>query len=187
MSAIAFQPLTDAQLVTLYQQTHNEGCISELYRRYHPRIYRYCRSIIKDHDAALDISQDVFILLVEKMHHLRNPLTFASWLFRIARNESLDYCKYHYRHTVAYQQEKHDRPIDSFEEEAAIEKEEMLCALEQLLNDTDEDTRTLLQLKYLENYSIEDLESLYAIGESAVKMRLARARRRVLMSQRRRA
>lgn len=179
--------LTDAQLVITFQESRDERCIGELYRRYHNRIYQYCRSIIRDHDAALDISQDVFVLMVEKLNGLRNAETFAAWLFRIARNESLDHCKAGRKYTVAYEQQYHDRPADPGEEEAAREKEQLLSSLEELLSDIDDDTSKLLRLKYLENFSIEQLESHYAIGESAVKMRLARARRRIQMHPRLRA
>lgn len=57
------------------------------YRRYADRIYTYCRSLLRDPDAAADAVHDTFIAAREHAGQLRNPARLRSWLYAIARNE----------------------------------------------------------------------------------------------------
>ena len=57
------------------------------YRRYADRIYTYCRSLLRDPDAAADAVHDTFIAAREHAGQLRDPDRLRSWLYAIARNE----------------------------------------------------------------------------------------------------
>jgi len=58
-----------------------------VYRRYADRIYTYCRSLLRDPDAAADAVHDTFIAAREHAGQLRDPDRLRSWLYAIARNE----------------------------------------------------------------------------------------------------
>ena len=62
---------------------------------------------------------------------------------------------------------------------AAEEKEQLLLALSKAMADMDDDSRALLLEKYEDGLPIVEMQSRYGISESAVKMRLSRARKRV--------
>ena len=170
---------TDAQLVLSYQQNNDSAAFGALYNRYYEKIFRYCLSILKDRDAALDLTQEVFLKAAEHLTRLKNPVTFAAWLFRIAHNECMDRCKEGGRTTAfpeSLQNNLQEEPVDT---EDLMAREHRFSAMEELMQELGEDARMMLQLKYLQHYSIQDLQEKYQLSESAVKMRLARARNRI--------
>lgn len=66
---------------------------SDLFGRYLRRVYLWCHRYVRDHERALDMSQDVFLLAYRKLPTFHGQGTFASWLFAIARNRCLNELK----------------------------------------------------------------------------------------------
>ena len=60
---------------------------AELYDQYFPKVFAYVYGRVQHKEASLDIVSDVFEKAYVKMHGLRSPDAFSSWLFTIARNE----------------------------------------------------------------------------------------------------
>lgn len=171
--------LSYVELVNAYQQTKDNNAFAALYNLYYEKTYRYCLSICSDRESALDLTQEVFLKAAKNLDRLKNPVTFPSWLFRIAHNESIDYCREKSKTTpfpVVLQDQLSDRNEDPEQQQ---ERERLFEAMNLLMEELGEDARTMLQLKYLQQYSIQDLQKKYQLSESAVKMRLSRARHRI--------
>lgn len=66
---------------------------SDLVRRYTLRISGFVRPIIAQPSAVEDVVQMVFIKMVRRLTLLRDPVTFESWLFALARNTALDFIR----------------------------------------------------------------------------------------------
>ena len=66
---------------------------SELVRRYTARISGFVRPIISQPSAVEDVVQTVFIKMIRRLTLLRDPVTFESWLFALARNTALDFIR----------------------------------------------------------------------------------------------
>lgn len=168
---------TDTELVTAFQVKHDAHAYTELYNRYYSKVERYCIKALTDLPSAKDAAQDVFLKVFEKLTTLQKPDRWRAWLFSIARNVVLNTHKKNARKRV--------KAIDDFilvadentELEALREKERKLIALPQLLEMPD--TR-ILKMKYVEGRTIEQLSRDMQLNKSAVKMRLLRARHRVI-------
>jgi len=80
--------LDDAAVVAAMAAGEPAG-LDTAYRRYADRLHSYARSIVGDHDTAGDVVQDTFLLAQERVRQLRDPSRLGSWLYAIARNESL--------------------------------------------------------------------------------------------------
>lgn len=172
-------PLSDAQLAELFQQTKDNQYFGELYQRYYPKIYYYCLSITKEQEAAFDLTQEVFIKAAEHIDRLKFPVTFPAWLFRIAHNESVDHCKARGRRQFLDIDARFDLGEEPVNEESFWERERQYEAIDELMTQLGEESQLMLRLKYLENHSIHDLQQRFHLSESAVKMRLSRARNRI--------
>lgn len=61
----------------------------ELLGRYQRRIYVWCLRMVRDHDQALDLAQDVQLSAYRALGSFRSSSRFSSWLFAIARNRCL--------------------------------------------------------------------------------------------------
>jgi RNA polymerase sigma-70 factor (ECF subfamily) len=65
---------------------------AQLYEEYFSKIYRYVYLRLGNQDEAEDLTQHVFVKALEAMGHYKwRNLPFASWLFRIAHNQVIDY------------------------------------------------------------------------------------------------
>ena len=174
----SLRDLPVAQLVKAYQQEHQPLLLSELYRRYFDRVHSYCLSLSKNQEVALDLTQDVFLKITEHLDELRNPELFSAWIFRIARNRFINYVKASAQSAQMLASAVED--VDDPEErESAMEREVLFQKIQGVLDQIPEIDRELLVAKYFYKESIHHLEVKYGLSESAIKMRLSRARQRV--------
>lgn len=172
--------ISNARLVSSFQQEQNPTALAVLYQRYHGKVLQYCYTHVKDRVAAEDITQDIFVRVAEKMNRLREPQAFVSWLFRIAHNECIDYLTTQAKHGSLPADDRYDLAEDEIDYEALLAEDRQYEAVAELLGQLPEESRCFLQQKYLEGVSIIDLQKRYGLNESAVKMRLARARAKMV-------
>ena len=88
LSAIAIQ-LSDHELVTA-AQGGDRGALDQLLRRHYDRVHAVCRRITGREADAADATQDAMIAIVRNLPRFDERSTFATWIYRIATNASLD-------------------------------------------------------------------------------------------------
>ncbi len=165
---------TDEFLVLAYQEKKDPLIFGQLYSIYFQRIYKYICKITADKDLSFDLTQDVFILAAAKLDTLNKPITFQLWLFRIARNTSLQYIK----------KQKNHLDFDSFEygveeEGFDVDKEAYLDLVEQSIHQLTPDEQYIIKKRYYEDVSILELCKELHLGESALKMKILRLRQKL--------
>src|SRR3712207_3114160 len=79
----------DAELVTRAIAGREEG-FAELVRRYQRPIAAYVYRMVGDYDAALDLTQEVFIKVYGSLARYRPEFKFSTWIYRIAHNAAID-------------------------------------------------------------------------------------------------
>lgn len=57
-----------------------------LYKRYHPRMYMFCKGILHDEDKAKDLVQECFIVFWEHRTQINAPEAISVYLFRIMKH-----------------------------------------------------------------------------------------------------
>ena len=67
----------------------DSGAFSVLYERYHARLYRYCRSILRSDADAHDAVQSTFTRALDALRQDQRDAPVRPWLFRIAHNEAI--------------------------------------------------------------------------------------------------
>ncbi len=83
------QDATTAELVLAAQ----DGCrdsYGELADRFGRMIYAVCRQRLRDDSEAQEVSQEVLIKALEKLHQLKEPAAFAGWVRSIAVRQSIN-------------------------------------------------------------------------------------------------
>lgn len=171
--------LTDEQLVVEFKQTRNNEIFGEIYNRYYKKVYNTCLGYTKSKDAAFDLVQDIMLKIIDKLPSLDNGNLLGLWIHRVASN----YCADNYKKTKRFSMESLEDRFDIASEETDMEalaaKEVLFDKMENLLADFDEETLSLLRLKYQEGNSIKELEVKLNLSASAIKMRLKRGRNKI--------
>ncbi|MCB0632733.1 MAG: RNA polymerase sigma factor, partial [Lewinella sp.] len=129
---------------------------------------------------ASDMVQEIFLKVLEKINTLKDPDLWVAWLFRIAHNKVINLHKKQSLHRMDALQEGMPEPRTENEIAEKLEIERKLSALPELLQEMPDQQAKVLRLKYLDGQSIETLCEELHIKESAVKMRLLRARTQIV-------
>ncbi|HYJ45005.1 MAG TPA: sigma-70 family RNA polymerase sigma factor, partial [Pyrinomonadaceae bacterium] len=84
--------IADCDLVTRAIGGREEG-FEELARRYQRPIAAYVYRMVGDYDAALDLTQEVFIKVYNSLSRYRPEFKFSTWIYKIARNSAVDHLR----------------------------------------------------------------------------------------------
>ena len=182
LAALRLTDTTDDELLELYRATRDERYFAELYRRYGPKVYARCLTLLSDEHEAHDAAQEVFVRVLRKLGSFRGESAFGTWLYRVASNHCLDRLRRRAR--------RRERPteaeiLEPMAEHAAEEAtgddwlaRQTPAAIEYILARLSEADRRVLLLMYMEELSVEGIAETLDLKSSAVKMRLKRARDR---------
>ena len=84
--------LTDAELIAAFKDGV-ESAFNELVRRYQEKVYWMIRRIVRNHDDASDLAQDVFVKAYHSLKDFRGEAGLYTWLYRIGTNLSLNHLR----------------------------------------------------------------------------------------------
>lgn len=168
-----FNKLSDEQLVFLYLENQSNFYFEQLYDRYADKIYRKCLSFVKDEPKAEDYTHDIFMKLVLNLASYKETAKFSTWLYAITYNYCIDQTRIAKKINEKPMEEFFDLVDDDDEAELAeMEANRLRKALQQIVPED----KSLLMMKYQDEMSIKEISGNLDISESAVKMRLLRAK-----------
>jgi RNA polymerase sigma-70 factor, ECF subfamily len=84
--------LSDEELLTrarLLSGAERDTLVNELFARHYERVSRWCLRFTGDQERAADLAQDVFLKAHRHLDSFKGASRFSTWLYSIARNESL--------------------------------------------------------------------------------------------------
>ncbi|GAA4460277.1 RNA polymerase sigma factor [Nibrella saemangeumensis] len=145
----------------------------KLYNTYVKQVYRQCLSFTKDSSQAQDFTHDIFLKIFTGLPNFQYRSALSTWLFAVTRNHCIDQLHAAHRSALSSLTEEVDCPEPESEEE-------YFTRLQQLLNELPLSEVQLLRCKYEEKQSIKEIADRLGLKESAVKMRLKRAKAKVL-------
>ena len=175
--------LSDEALVKLIITSHDPLLFKVLYERYVFTVFNKCLSFSKNNQEAEDICQDIFIKLLIKIKSFKGDSRFSTWMYSFTYNHCVNY--YHRNKFKKY--EKNILNIEQMDDEVPVQASddglEELLKLKKLkiaMGLIPNEDKEILILKYQDFKSIKDLMKLHNAGESAIKMRLKRAKEKLL-------
>jgi RNA polymerase sigma-70 factor (ECF subfamily) len=175
--------LSDEELIEGIIRTNDSHLFSQLYDRYVKVVYNKCLGFSKSKEEAEDLTHDIFLKLFVKLRSFKGNSKFSTWLYSFTYNHCVNYVQ------RDSEKKKPKVPIDSYLEKFTDDeipddsifslKSEKLKKVLELIDVND---KVVLLLKYQDDMSIKEIQETLGIGESAVKMRLKRAKERVLIT-----
>ena len=175
--------LTDEVLVELIVSSKDPVLFKVLYERYIFKVFNTCLSFSNNNQEAEDICQDIFLKLLDKIHTFNGTSKFSTWLYSFTYNHCVNY----FHRNKFNKFEKITSNIEQMCDEVIVQSsdEDLIQMLKlEKLNEALElipfEDKQILMLKYHEFKSVKDLMDLHNAGESAIKMRLKRAKEKLL-------
>ena len=178
--------LIDPKIIERAQQGDEEA-FTEIIRAYRKRILGTVYRMISRGDDVEDVGQEVFSRLYDSLQQLRAPQVFEPWLYRLTINACYDYLRRKRREVdvrMADLSEEQVVAVDAaLSGRKALEEDRKQGARELLgvlLDRVSPEDRMLLVLKEIQGLSLKELSEVYKVNTNALKVRLFRARKRVL-------
>lgn len=154
----------------------------DLFERYADGIYTLGVRILRDRHLAEDLVQDTFVKVLRGTAPYSGEGSLAGWVYRIGYNQALDTLR-----------KRRETPLDATAPEIWVTQTdssaetramagELARALDAAILELPETLRSAFVLRDVEELSTKEVAEVLEIGESAVKMRLSRAREQLRIS-----
>jgi RNA polymerase sigma-70 factor (ECF subfamily) len=168
-------------------QKGDTAAFNQIAGAYRRRIMGTISRLIGRPEDVEDIAQEVFIRLYYSLDQLRAPEVFEPWLYRLTINACYDYLRRNKRRMESRMADLSEQQVMIADADAGSrfqneenERSRVRETVNSLLSSVSEEDRMLLTLKEVEGLSLKELEKIYHVNENALKVRLFRARQRVL-------
>ena len=173
--------LSDEDLVKDIVKTNDTLLFEILYDRYAKLVYNKCFGFAKDKDEAKDLTQDVFLKLFVKLASFKGQSKFSTWLYAFTYNHCVNYVTRNTEKKIERDSvEVRDIENISFDENEYSFHDMKVDKLKTALSKIAPEEKMILLMKYQDYLSIKDIVDVFNISESAVKMRLKRAKEKLI-------
>lgn len=167
------------------------AAFNQMVNAYRRRILGTISRLIGRPEDVEDVAQEVFVRLYFSLGQLRTAEVFEPWLYRLTVNASYDYLRKSRRRMEFRMADLSEQQVMMADAQAGsrardedTERRRVADTVNSLLGAVSEEDRILLTLKEVEGLSLKELEKIYHVNENALKVRLFRARQRVLKNMR---
>jgi RNA polymerase sigma-70 factor (ECF subfamily) len=156
----------------------DRGAFIGLVERYQRPVYNAALWILRRPEDAGDVTQTVFLKVIERLDEYDPRFRFFSWLYRIAVNEALDVHRRNGREEPLA--EDADFPdADGAGPESRLSRAQDSERLSRGLRRLSTGDRTVLTLRHFSDLSYEEIAQILGVDEKTVKSRLFEARKRL--------
>jgi RNA polymerase sigma-70 factor (ECF subfamily) len=174
-------------------QAHDEMAFADIVERYQAKVFSIIYGILRNHNDAEDIAQQVFSKTYFAIHSFDSRSSLLTWIYRITVNECYDYLRKRRARRVVYESDF------SVEEARCLETAETVVdpsarvdhqvldrdLVVKLLSKVPEQARTLMLLREVEGHSLEELAAMTGLKQNTIKVILFRTRQKLLQAARR--
>jgi len=165
----------------------DDAAFGRVVAAYRKRVLGTIARLIGQPDDVEDVGQEVFVRVYYSLRRLRTPEVFEPWLYRMTVNAAYDYLRRRKRRAERRMSDLSEQQMLTADASLGMvqDVEERYRTgirerLDELLDGVSDEDRILLLLKEVEGLSLKELEEVYHVNANALKVRLFRARQRVL-------
>ncbi len=171
--------LDDKELLELYHSGQKERMFNELVRRYQKRIYWVARRMVKRHEDADDIAQDVFVKAYTALANFRGDSNIYTWLYRIAVNLSINH--------IRKQKVRKAVDIDDYlpflskdaEQASGMMRQENISLIEEAITLLPDKQRAVFIMRYYDEMPYEQISAILGTSVGGLKANFHHAVKKV--------
>ncbi|MBI4892153.1 MAG: sigma-70 family RNA polymerase sigma factor [Acidobacteria bacterium] len=189
-SRVEYRKTEEAELVRRVQ-ARDELAFREIVDRYQSKVFSIIFGILRNRNDAEDIAQQVFTKIYFSIGNFDFRSSLLTWVYKITVNECYDYLRKKKVRKLVYESDFTDEDSVGMERsepdrtapiDTALARRDLVV---KLLAKVSEEDRNLMMLKEVEGHSVEELAQMTGMNENTVKVKLFRARQKLLKAAQR--
>jgi RNA polymerase sigma-70 factor (ECF subfamily) len=174
-------------------QSGDETAFQEIVEKYQSKVFSIIHGIVRQRNDVEDIAQQVFSKVYFSIKNFDFRSSLITWIYKITVNECFDYLRKKKVRKLVYESDLSEdevRRVENIEPagDRAPRNDQRLASQDyivKLLAKVSEEERTLMMLKEVEGYSVEELSGLTHMNENTIKVKLFRARQKLVKAAQR--
>jgi RNA polymerase sigma-70 factor, ECF subfamily len=184
---------TDEAALVRRVQARDEMAFREIVERYQAKVFSIIYGILRNRNDAEDIAQQVFAKIYFSIGNFDFRSSLLTWIYKITVNECYDYLRKKRVRKLVYESDfssddtlrmEHSEPAT--DQTPAVDQQLALSDLIlKLLSKISEEDRSLILLKEVEGHSVEELSEMTGMNENTIKVKLFRARQKLMKAAQR--
>ncbi len=165
----------------------DQDAFAQLVKTYETQVYNLCLRMVGNQEDAKDLAQESFIKAWRGLQFYKFESAFSTWLYRLTSNVCIDFLrKQKRRPVVSMTMQEEEETLTELEvpdsaplPEAQVLYLEQKQAIAAAMNQLEEEFRTVLTLRVIEDLPYEEIAEILDLKIGTVKSRLARARNKL--------
>lgn len=156
-----------------FGKKEKEDLYDFIWNNYKKKVSFYISNIIPyNHPYFEDLLQEVMIKIHKNLHTFNPLYSFKAWVYKIARNHSLDYLKNKQNtlHSSDGLDNADDMKINNPEEIIILDS--MLNQIDQFINSLESKDREIAYLRFYEDIRYKDISEIVNMNTNTVKSRV---------------
>ena len=174
-------------------QARDEMAFREVVDRYQTKVFSIIYGILRNHNDAEDIAQQVFSKVYFSIRNFDFRSSLLTWIYKITVNECYDYLRKKRVRKLVYESDFSEEDATRMEaSDPAIDpstpmdrKLAQQDLVNKLLEKVSAEDRSLILLKEVEGHSVEELAAMTGLNENTIKVKLFRTRQKLLKAAQR--
>jgi RNA polymerase sigma-70 factor (ECF subfamily) len=184
---------TPEGLLVQRAQSGDEAAFREIVERYQSKVFSIIHGIVRQRNDVEDIAQQVFAKIYLSVRNFDFRSSLITWIYKITVNECFDYLRKRKVRKLVYESDLSEDEVRRVENsEPSVDRtapaDTSLAQRDyvvKLLARVSEEERSLLMMKEVEGYSVEELAAKTGMNENTIKVKLFRARQKLVKAAQR--
>ena len=174
-------------------QAKDEMAFKEIVERYQTKVFSIIYGILRNHNDAEDIAQQVFAKIYFSIGNFDFRSSLLTWIYKITVNECYDYLRKKRVRKLVYESDFSEE--DSLQMENSQTAKDLTAPIDEtlerrdllvkLLSKISEEDRSLMLMKEVEGHSVEELAQMTGMNENTIKVKLFRTRQKLVKAAQR--
>lgn len=175
------QKLEENEILQLFKEGGSaaERAFEAITTQYGDLLYRQIRAITRNHEYTNDVLQNVFIKVFQNLANFKGESSLYTWLYRIARNETLNFLEKEKRRVGVDLDEPVMEIIAGHNSLDGISEDNISVWLQQAIDELPEKQAIVFQLKYFEDLKYGEISKRLNTSEGALKANYHHARQKI--------
>lgn len=174
-------------------QSGDEAAFREIVEKYQSKVFSIIHGIVRQRNDVEDIAQQVFAKVYFSIRNFDFRSSLITWIYKITVNECFDYLRKKKVRKLVYESDMSEDEVRRVENtepapERATRTDSTLARRDyivKLMDRVSEEEKQLLMLKEVEGYSVEELAGMLKMNENTIKVKLFRARQKLVKAAQR--